>query len=124
MESVAVDDTGRDHADGDAGRAARDRPKEDLSGLWSDLLGIVEQPERPHAVVTQALVVEEDRGRDEGACEASTSCLVGARDEADAEPTVECEELAAGAAYHAPHNSPYVRCFSRTRAFFPTLERR
>jgi hypothetical protein len=74
-------------------------------------------------VVAQDAVVEEHGRGDERPREASAPCLVGPGDEARPEPAIEIEELPARLA-HGPEDSAYVRCFSRTRAFFPTLERR
>ena len=82
METVAVDRAGRDDADRDPGRTARDGPEELLALRRVDLLGVVQESERPDGVVAQALVVEEDARGDKGPGEAAAAGLVCARDEA------------------------------------------
>ena len=95
VQAVAVDGAGRDHADGDPGRAARHRAEELLALRGVDLLRVVQERERADGVVAQPLVVEEDARRDERPGQAAPPGLVRARDEADAEAAVEGEELAA-----------------------------
>ena len=126
MQSIAVDGTWRNRPDCDAAGRASDRTEELLAPGGVDLLRVVEQREWADGVVAQAFVVEEDARRDERAGEAPAAGLVRAGDEANAEAAIEGEKLAARTASgrHGPENSAQVRCFSRTRAFLPTFERK
>jgi len=102
VQPVSVDLARRNHTYGDLLGAADDRPEELLPPLAGDLLGVVQQRERPHTVVAEAAVVEQDTRDDERPRQRAASRLVGARDEACAEPAVEREQLLADRARHAP----------------------
>ena len=82
METVSVDRAGRDDADRDPGRAARDGPEELLALRRVDLLGVVQESKGPDCVVAEALVVQEDARGNKGPGEAAAPGLVCARDEA------------------------------------------
>ena len=123
MQAVGVDHRRRDDAHRDARRAARDRAEKPCALVRGELLRVVQDRERPHLVVAQDVVVEEDGRGHERPGETSAPGLVGPGDEARPEPAIEIEELPARLA-HGPEDSAWDRCFSRTRAFFPTLERR
>ena len=96
VQPVAVDHPGREHVHRDALRAREHRAIELVARRLVDLLRVVQQRERTHAVVAQRGVVEEHAGDDERACERSASRLVGARDEPHAEIAVVAKELLAG----------------------------
>ena len=69
MEPVAVDRPHGDDPDADR-RGARAYCLEQLLALLDrDLLRVVQRRERPHARPAQRVVVEEDAGDDEWACE-------------------------------------------------------
>ena len=82
MEPVPVDVAARNHADADARRTADDGAEQLLALGRRDLLRVVQVGERPDAVVTQALVVEQDTGDDERPGQRASPSLVGAGDEA------------------------------------------
>ena len=104
MQPVAVDDGRRDDPDCNPLRAPGDGPEERFALIVRQLLRVVQQRERPDAVIAQAHVVEENGRRHERPGEASTPRLVRSCDEAHAEPAVEGEQLAARAA-HGPEHS-------------------
>ena len=91
VETVAVDHSRRNYANGDARRAAGHRTEKLLTMSRRELLRIVEEPERPHAVLAQALVVEEHGRGDERSSQTATAGLVCTCDEAHAETAVESE---------------------------------
>ena len=76
VESVPVDVARRDHAHRHLRRRVEHGPEQHLAHLGIDLLRVVQQGERPGAVAVQRLVVEEDAGDDERACERSSARLV------------------------------------------------
>ena len=88
----------RDHAHDDLLGAAEHGVEELLAPLRRALLRVVQERERPHLVVAQTAVVEQDARDDERAGETAPSGLVGARDEPRAELPVELQELLAGRA--------------------------
>ena len=100
MEPVAIDLRGRDDADGDALGDGDNGAEELLTACLGALLRVVQERERPHAVVAQAAVVEQDAGDDERPRERPPSGLVRARHEARAEPPVETEKPLPGAERH------------------------
>ena len=66
VEPVAVDALRRDDADDDPRRARATRLGRALALVRRDLLRVVQERERPHGVVAQALVVEEDAAATSG----------------------------------------------------------
>ena len=100
VQAVPVDVGARDDADADPRRAADHCAEELLALLRRDLLGVVQGRERPHPMVAEALVVEQDARDDERPRERAATRLVGARDEARTEPAIEREELLTGRARH------------------------
>ena len=65
MQAVTIDRVRRDDPNRDPLSAADDGPKELLPLGRRDLLGVVQQSERAHAVVAEAAVVEEDARDDQ-----------------------------------------------------------
>jgi hypothetical protein len=96
VQPVAVDVARRDHAHGHLLRALEHASEQVLAQLLGALLRVVQVRERADPVVAQAPVVEQHAGDDERPRERAAARLVGARDEARAEPAVEAEELLAG----------------------------
>jgi hypothetical protein len=92
VETLAVDLARRDDLHGDPGRAGENRAEELLSVLRRDLLGVVQLRERPNAVVAERVVIEQDAGDDERACEGAAAGFVSPGDEASAEPSVEPQQ--------------------------------
>src|SRR6185503_1996020 len=76
--------------------AADDGAEEILAPLRRALLRVVEEAERPDAVVSQRAVVEQDARHDERAGEGAAPRFIGAGDEARAEASIEAQELLAG----------------------------
>ena len=101
MEAAPIDLVRREHANDDSLGAADDRAVELVAPVGRHLLRVVQERERPDAVVAQARVVEQHSGDDERTGERAAAGLVRSRDEARPEPAVEPEQLLAGAA-HAP----------------------
>src|SRR3990170_3641128 len=62
VEAVAVDVRRGDHPHADAGCATEDSAEELLTVCRGDLLRVVQRGERAHAMVAQAVVVEQDAG--------------------------------------------------------------
>src|SRR5581483_2157024 len=93
VQPVAVDDVRREDVDGDARGAADHRAVQLVARLRIDLLRVVEERERPDAVVTQPAVVQQHAGNNERACERPAAGLVRAGDQAHAEPPVERQQL-------------------------------
>ena len=93
MQAVTVDRTGRDDADRDPGRTARDGPEELLPQRRVDLLGVVQESKGPDGVLAEALVIQEDARGNKRSGEAATPGLVCARDEAHPEPAVEGQQF-------------------------------
>src|SRR6188474_3139355 len=104
METVAVDRAGWDHVDGDPRGRDEDRAEEVLAPFRCHLLRVVQEPERPHAMVTEPVVVEEDAGSHERSGERAPAGLVSPGDESRAESTVEREELLARARHEREDN--------------------
>ena len=94
---------------GDHGRV------EALALLLGLALGVVEPGERLALVLAEALVVEQDRGRDERAGERPAAGLVGAGDEAAPELLVEAEEPGG-----PPSGAPRFRRFGGAAAGAPS----
>ena len=82
-----------DDAHADPRRAADDGAEELLAVGRGDLLRVVQERQRTHAVVAQAVVVEQHAGDHERPCQRASPGLVGARDEARAELPIVGEEL-------------------------------
>src|SRR2546422_7470717 len=91
---------GRDYAYDDLLGTTEHRIEQLLAPLGRALLRVVEEAERPHLVVLQAAVVEENSRDDERACETAASRLIGAGDQSGAQLPIEAEELLAGAQRH------------------------
>jgi hypothetical protein len=100
VKTVTVDHAWRDDADRDPRRTACNRTKKSLALGGRHLLGVVQKPERADTMVAQAFIVEEDRRGDERARETPSTRLVGAREKADPDASVEGEELSSGTAHH------------------------
>ena len=81
MESVGVDLAGRDRPNGDLGATGHDCAKQFLPSSGRQLLGVVQQRQRPYSVVAQTSVVEQHARDDERACQRAPAGLVGAGDE-------------------------------------------
>jgi hypothetical protein len=105
MQPVPVDHRRREHAHRHPLGRGEDGPVELLALLGPALLGVVQERERPYAMVSQALEVEEHPGDDERARERPASRLVGSRHEPHAKTPVEREELQPGSFRHAPEDS-------------------
>ena len=88
VEPMAVDVTRRDHTNRHLRRRLQDGEEKRFAHLGIDLLGIVQQGERPRAASLERVVVEQDTGDDEWSRERSSARLVCAGNEADAEPSV------------------------------------
>ena len=84
--------------------------KELLPPLRRALLRVVQEAERPDAVVSQRAVVEQDARHHEWAREGAASRLVDAGDEAGAEAPIEAEELLAGPLLHDRDHSARSGC--------------
>jgi hypothetical protein len=80
MQADAVDLDVGNHANGDALRAPDDGPEQLLPSLGIELLGVVQEGERPDAVMPERRVVEQDARDDERTCQRPSSCLVSTRD--------------------------------------------
>ena len=100
VEPVAVDVTRRDHTNRHLRRRLEDGQEKRFAHLGIDLLGIVQQGERPRAPSVERVVVEQDAGDDERPRERSSARLVRTGDEADAEPSVIAEKPLAGLGAH------------------------
>src|SRR5438477_154903 len=100
MQAVAVDRAVRNYAYDDLLGTTEHRIEQLLAPLGRALLRVVEEAERPHLVVLQAAVVEENSSDDERACETAASRLIGAGDQSGAQLPIEAEELLAGAQRH------------------------
>ena len=68
--------------------AAEDGLEQQLAYSRVDLLGVVQQRERPRAMAVQCLVVEQDARHDQRPGERASPGLVGACDEPHAESAV------------------------------------
>ena len=88
VQAVRIDLPRRDRADGDLLGAADDGPEQRLARRGSELLRVVQQRERPHPVVAQAVVIQQDAGDDERSGEGPSPCLVRSGDETRAEAPV------------------------------------
>ena len=95
MEPVAVDHPWWEHVDGDPLGARDDRAVELLPRVRVDLLRVVQERKRPHAVVAQALVVEQHARDDQRPGEWPPACFVRTGHEPAAEVPVVAEELLA-----------------------------
>jgi hypothetical protein len=69
VQTDAIDLTRRDDLDGDARRARKHGPEQLLTILGRDLLRVVQLRKRPHAMIAQRVVIEENAGGDERAGE-------------------------------------------------------
>ena len=96
VQSVAVDVAGRDRAHDDLLRAAEHGVEELLAPVLGALLRVVQIRERPHAVLFQRRVVEEDACDDERPRERSPPRLVDTGDIPRAQLSVETQEPLAG----------------------------
>jgi hypothetical protein len=81
VQAVAVDLARRDRPHRDLLRAGEDGAKELLPPRRGQLLRVVEQCQRPDAMVAQAAVIEKHSGDDERPREGATSGLVRPGDE-------------------------------------------
>ena len=106
MEAVAVDVARGNDAHRYLCRGAQHGSQQHLSHLRVDLLRVVQKRQRPDAVPLQQLVVEEDAGDDERACQRAPPRLVRARDEADSETAVEAKQALTRRGAHCPRISP------------------
>src|SRR2546423_2877195 len=100
METVSVDVAVRDDTDDDLLRTAEHGTEQLFASFRRALLGVVQKAERPHLVVAQAPVVEQDSRDDEWPGETASSGLVRAGDEPCTELAVESQKLLAGAERH------------------------
>ena len=91
MQALPVDHAGREDVHRDALGAGENGAVELLAGLGPDLLRIVQERQRAHAVVAEAPVVEQHAGDDQRPCQRPAARLVGAGDEPAAERAVEPE---------------------------------
>ena len=96
---IECDNEGRD-AHGNPRRAADDGAEEILPALGRALLRVVEEAERPDAMVAQRAVVEQDARHDQRPGERAAPRLVRAGDETCAEASIEAQELLAGPLLH------------------------
>ena len=69
MQALSVDLGRRDRLHRDLGRAAEHGAEELLSLLRAHLLRVVQRGERTNAMVAERVVIEQDAGDDERACE-------------------------------------------------------
>ncbi len=76
-----------------------------LALVRGDLLRVVQDRERPHPMIPQAVEVEEHAGDHERAGERASTCLVRAGHEAHPEPAIEAEEALTGRHRHAAEHS-------------------
>src|SRR5581483_11169402 len=95
VQSVAIDYRCRKDANRDPLCATHDRPVELVAGLWVDLLRVVQERERPDAMVGEAFVVEQHARDDERPRQRPAARPAGAGDEPPAERPVEPEQLLA-----------------------------
>ena len=105
MQAIAIDVAGRDHPDSDPRCAADDRLEEILPSLRRALLRVVQETERPDAMVAQRTVVEKNARYDERSGQRAAPCLVDTGDETSAEASIEAQELLAGPFLHARDHS-------------------
>ena len=105
MQAVPVDLAGRNHAHDHLLGAAHDGAEQLFALPLRALLRVVQERERPDAVVAQALVIEEHARDDERSGEWPPARFVGACDQPRAELPVEPEELLAGTTRHAGEHS-------------------
>jgi hypothetical protein len=88
MQAVGVDLARRDRADGDLLGAGDHGAEQRLASAGGQLLGVVQQRQRPDAMVAQAVVVEQDARDDERPGKGAAAGFVGSRYEARAEAAV------------------------------------
>ncbi len=100
MEAVPVDLPVRDDPDDHLLGAGDHGMEELLAALGCALLRVVQVAERPHLVVAETAVVQEDARNDQRAGKAAAPGLVGAGNKARAELSVEPEELLSGPHRH------------------------
>jgi len=81
MEPVRVDLAGRDRPHRHLRATRQDGTEQPLPPGRCELLGVVQQRERPDAMVAEPLVVEQHAGDDERPCERTAARFVGAGDE-------------------------------------------
>ena len=101
MQSRAVDLTRRDDSDAHRGGAREHGLEQSLSLARRDLLGVVQSGQRTDTRPAQAFVVEKNSGNDKRPCERTSTRLIGASNEADAETSIEPEKTLAGGSSHA-----------------------
>src|SRR5205085_10109641 len=103
-------------------RATEHGVEELLASILRTLLRVVEIRERPHAMLLQRRVVEEDARDDERSRERSASRLVDTGDEACAELAVESQKPLAGPLHSGESSALLGRCdsvFFGHRSLFP-----
>lgn len=123
MQAEAIDLAGGHRLNGDAGGAGEDSAEDLLALVRAELLRVVQETKACGPTTAHESVVEQHPRGDERPGEASPPRLVGPCDKANAESAVESEKLLE-TRRHAAEDSAYACRFSRTRAFFPTFERR
>src|SRR5207247_6402537 len=96
VQPVPVDHTRRVDAHGDARGAGDDGSEELLATLRCHLLRVVQERERPDAVVAEARIVEQDAGADERTGERAATGLVRPGDEPRGEAAIEPKQPLAG----------------------------
>ena len=105
LQAVPVDLPVRDDTDDDLLGTSQDRAEELSAPFRRHLLRVVQQPERPHLVVAQTAVVEQDAGHHQRPRQRAATGLVRAGDEPRAQLAVVPKELLAGAQRHGRENS-------------------
>jgi hypothetical protein len=81
MQPVRVDLAGRDRSYRNLRATRQDSPKQLLAPGGRELFRVVQQSQRPHAMVAQTSVVQKDARDDERPCQRAAPGLVGAGDE-------------------------------------------
>ena len=98
VQTSGVDPGGAAGDDRHPCRQAEDHRVQRRPSFGRLLLGVVQRPQCPSLRRAQAVEIEQDAGCHQRTGQAPPPRLVGAGDEANAEPTVEAEQLAAGTA--------------------------
>ena len=101
VQPRAVDLTRGDDPNAHRGGTRQHGLEQLLPLIRQDLFGVVQSGQRTDARPAQAFVVEKNTGNDERPCERTSARLVGPRNEADAETSIESEKTLAGGSSHA-----------------------